>query len=68
MDERLRDAKMCLYALGQAYRNDWSDCDGRTIMVQLEEIGMVIDGKMLVEDFLANNGIVEQKHGFTWED
>ena len=37
-DERIAIAQRELKALGQYYRNDWSDFDGRTLRTELEEL------------------------------
>ena len=47
-----------LYAIGQYYRNDWSEFDGRSLQVQLEDLALWIDK--------ATNGETQEEYmGFT---
>jgi hypothetical protein len=57
MEENIREAKKCLNALGSAYRNDWSNCDGRAIRDELDGIHSVLDGKINYEEYCKREQI-----------
>lgn len=61
----INQAIECLNALGEAWRNDWSDFDGRTLEGQLGDIVMVLNHENTLEKFLESNGI--QKNGYDYE-
>ena len=46
-DERIAIAQRELKALGQYYRNDWSDFDGRTLRTELEELATFLSSDKL---------------------
>lgn len=56
-DKRIMDTLQCLNALGSAWREDWSDFDGRTLRDQLDEITHVLNGESTYKDFLEENRI-----------
>ena len=56
-DKRIMDTLQCLNALGSAWRNDWSDFDGRTLRDQLDDIALVLNGESTYKDFLEDNWI-----------
>ena len=62
----IEQAKKCLQALGNAWRGDWLDFDGRTLRSQLDDIEKVLDGKMTYETFLKSNGINSET--LYWEE
>lgn len=53
----IEEAKLCLQALGSAWRHDWFEFDGRTLRSQLNEIEKVLDGKMNYHEFCEANHI-----------
>ena len=63
--QRITEARRCLRSLGQAWRGDWSEFDGRTLRSQLEEINIVLDGNMSHEGFLKSNGINPETFDWT---
>ena len=64
----IEETKKCLIALGQAWRMDWSDFDGRDLKRQLEEIINVLDGGETYIDFCKENGIHPIKLEWLKED
>lgn len=50
-------AKSALTHLGQAWRGDWSEFDGRTLRAQLDDLSLILDGKRTLAQFLAGCGI-----------
>jgi len=67
-DEEIEDAIECLKALGQAWRNDWSDFDGRTLQRQLSHIVMVLNNEDVLKNFLQSNRIKKTDCGYEWFD
>lgn len=68
---KIAETKKCLHVLGEAWRGDWNNFDGRTLRDQLNEIILVIDGKLTSEEFMENNEIIEDnkyKGIFRWKD
>jgi hypothetical protein len=59
-------------AVGQAWRGDWSDFDGRTLRHQLNELCGLMESALAGEDvkeavagFYASTSICPQCHGWT---
>lgn len=69
----MNEALAAMSALGGAWRGDWSDCDGRTLRGQLDELDGIIrkasKGESVSRDvaaFYAGNGICPICR--SWED
>jgi hypothetical protein len=60
----------CLDALGAAYRNDWSDFDGRQLRGELGTLSSYLRGSSptpTFEEWLEIESINETKHGYEWK-
>jgi hypothetical protein len=69
MKKRIEFVKKALEALGGAYRNDWSQVDGRTLKAQLEKISSYLDGDKPLpgfDEWMLDAGIEETKYGYDW--
>ena len=66
-DLNKEEAIKCLNALGEAWRGDWNDFDGRTLRDQLGEIASVLNGHMSYEMFIEINGIIDEDNYFRWK-
>jgi hypothetical protein len=71
-EEKVRGVVAAMTALGEAYRGDWHDFDGRWLRSQLEELGTVFEKALRGEDttgdvaaFYAFNGICSQCGSWT---
>jgi hypothetical protein len=53
--------------LGQCYRGDWSDFDGRTLKHQIEELQKVADGSESMDRYRAWNEMCSAGQGH-WSD
>ena len=62
------EAIKCLGALGDAWRGDWSDFDGRTLRSQLDDIESVLNGSKTFEQFIESIGIIDKGGYFGWKD
>ena len=51
-------------ALGDAWRGDWNDFDGRTLRDQLYDIEAVLRGSISKTEFLTKWQIEHDEHGF----
>jgi hypothetical protein len=49
--QQIKDAERCLLHLGNYWRADWSDFDGRTLRSQLDSIIKVMEGKETADEF-----------------
>jgi hypothetical protein len=58
-DERTEAIASGLEALGSAYRLDWSQCDGRTLMSQLDSYARYLrnDAPITYEDLCLRDGV-----------
>jgi len=62
--ELIRDASECLYVLGEVWRSNWNDFDGRWLREQLKQITDILAGSGLKKaEFMKANDIIEDdKH------
>ncbi len=68
--KRVAFVQKTLGVLGEAYRNDWSDVDGRVIRDELATIaGFLDENKELpsFEEWLDREWIYEGDHGYHWK-
>ena len=58
---RVSEAIQCLHILGEAYRGNWNNFDGRELREQLNQITEVLGGRLTIDKFMDKNNIVEDK-------
>ncbi len=67
---RIAFVQEVLGVLGNTYRNDWSEVDGRNIRSQLDRIASYLDkGTKLpvMEEWMYREFITEGKYGYEWK-
>lgn len=57
------DILMLANEIGQAYRGDWNDFDGRTLRMQMNELTQVANGSMTIEQYRAGNELCPRGDG-----
>ena len=69
---KISNATQCLHILGEAYRGDWSDFDGRELRAQLNQIIEILAGNgETPNNFMDKNNIVEDEKYegvFKWKE
>jgi len=65
METHVKSAKKCLKILGQAYKGDFSQVDGRIIQSQLDNIIDVLNGDWSVDTFCNAWGINPKERCWT---
>jgi hypothetical protein len=72
MNNNTNKAIECLHMLGEAYRNNWNNFDGRELREQLNQIAEILEGSDTTpKEFMDKNDIVEDekyKGVFKWKD
>ena len=72
MADRILYVQECLRALGDAYRHDWSEVDGRQLRSELSEVSSILtclDAKILPFDtWLQQSSITKREDGgYEWD-
>lgn len=69
---KISKATQCLHILGEAYRADWSNLDGRELREQLAQIIGILEGSSITpKEFMEKNDIVEDakyKGVYKWKE
>jgi len=60
-----QEVKKCLDAIGNAYRHDWSNMDGRSLEYEMSLITIVVDGEINYEQFCEIAGIDSKTRKWT---
>ena len=63
---RYKDVLTAAQEIGQAYRGDWSDFDGRTLRDQMNELANIADGTESLAQYRRSNGLCPVGGGH-WE-